>query len=106
MLKVTVKNDALPADTNALEDPFVGSPSRAQRLTITVPNDNHHDDARMEDVKRRIVAILEKQEGGRMPLKEFSIVLYQHYGSKQRFQEYAVRVYALRLYSCDLIIYC
>jgi hypothetical protein len=106
MLKVTVKNDALPADTNALEDPFVVLPSHAQRLTITVPNDNHHDDARMEDVKRCIVAILEKQEGGRMTLKEFSIVLYQHYGGKQRFQEYAVRVYALRLYSCNLIIYC
>jgi hypothetical protein len=98
MLKVTVKNDALPADTNALEDPFVGSPSRAQRLTITVPNDNHHDDARMEDVKRRIVAILEKQEGGRMPLKEFSIALYKPYGGKQGFLDYTVRVYTPRLF--------
>ena len=106
MLKVTVKNDALPAETNAPKDSSVVLPSRVQRLTITVPNDNHYDHARMEDVKRCIVDILEKQDGGRMPLKEFSIVLYQHYGGKQRFQEYAVRIHTLRLYSFNLITYC
>ena len=91
MLKVTVINDALPADTNALEDV---SPSRAQRLRITVPNDDDH----MEDVKRCIVAILDKQEGGRMPLKEFSIALYKPYGGKQGFLDYTVRVYTPRLF--------
>jgi hypothetical protein len=61
--------------------------TRTQPPPLTVANDNpqdkHRDEERVAQVKREIVVILERQEGGRMVLADFSVVLYRQYGGKE-----------------------